>query len=153
VKLFDNIPQALRSLPQWVNFKTEMRDGKETKIPLNPRTLLNAKSNDPSTWTSYEEAVKNCRNGIGLGFVFTKSDPFTGVDLDKCIDPVTGEIERWALRIINTIGSYTEKSPSGTGIHIITESKLPVASRKVGRIECYDSGRFFTFTGDILHEE
>jgi len=143
---YQNIPPELRSLPHWVNFK----NGK--KIPLNPQNLENAQSDNPATWDSFEKAAVNCRNGIGLGFVFTENDPFTGTDLDKCIDPVTGKIETWALRIINTIKSYTEMSPSGKGVHIITKSKLPPGSRKVGRIECYDAGRFFTFTGDILNE-
>src|SRR5208283_3852718 len=64
---------------------------------------------------------------------------------------VTGEIEPWALEMIHAIESYSEVSPSGTGIHILVESTLPrEGSRKVGQVEIYDSGRYFTVTGEIL---
>lgn len=48
---FNSIPTKLRTLPHWVNWKAEQKGDKTTKIPINPLTLQNAKSNDPSTWT------------------------------------------------------------------------------------------------------
>ena len=88
----------------------------------------------------------------GVGFVVTKEDDFVGFDLDKCIDPKTGEIEPWALKIVQTINSYTERSPSGTGLRIMARGVLPVGPRRKGGFEIYDSGRYFTITGDHLKE-
>ena len=61
----------------------------------------------------------------GIGFVFTESDPFCGVDLDACVDPKTGQIASWASEIVGALDSYTEFSPSGTGLHVLLRAKLP----------------------------
>jgi primase-polymerase (primpol)-like protein len=34
---FSKIPQELKALPQWVLWKSEIRDGKPTKIPYCPQ--------------------------------------------------------------------------------------------------------------------
>jgi len=145
-----NIPEELKLLPQWVNWKTETRGGKITKIPLNPKTLKNAQSNNPDTWGTFEKALSNYRNGIGVGIVVTEDDSYAGMDLDKCRDPETGELKPWAKDIITKVRSYTEVSPSGKGIRGIVKCTLPKGERKVGNIEIYDTGRFFTITGKTL---
>jgi hypothetical protein len=86
----------------------------------------------------------------GLGFVFTEEDPYVGVDLDDCRDPHSGEIAPWALEIIRELDSYTEVSPSGTGMHVLLRGELPKGRNRKGKIEMYDSGRYFTVTGEHL---
>ena len=83
--------------------------------------------------------------------MFSESDPFCGIDLDKCRNKETGELESWAAGIVSEMDSYTEISPSGTGIHIITKGKLPGSKNRSGKIEMYDRLRYFTMTGNILH--
>jgi putative DNA primase/helicase len=61
----------------------------------------------------------------GIGFVFTESDPFCGVDLDACVDPKTGEIASWASEIVRELNSYTAFSPSGTGLHVLLRAEFP----------------------------
>ena len=85
---------------------------------------------------------------MGIGFVFTADDPFVGVDLDHCRDPETGEVEPWAQEIVDELDSYTEVSPSKTGLHSIVNGKLPPGGRRKGRVEMYEAGRYFTVTGD-----
>src|SRR5262249_20637492 len=80
------------------------------------------------------------------GFVFTSDDPFTGIDLDHSRNPQTSEISERAQQILETFDSYTEVSPSGTGLHCIIKGKLPPGRRRVEGVEVYDSGRFFTIT-------
>lgn len=77
-------------------------------------------------------------------------DPFTGVDLDHCRDPKTGEIEQWAMKEIKGLDSYTEISPSGTGVHVFVEGQLPPGKRKKGNYEMYSEARYFTMTGHHL---
>jgi primase-polymerase (primpol)-like protein len=48
---------------------------------------------------------------------------------------------------IDKLNSYTEISPSGTGVHIYTKAKLPSTGRRKNNIEFYNSGRYFTVTG------
>jgi hypothetical protein len=150
------IPQELRGLPQWVLWKSEIRDGKPTKIPYCPHEpKRKAEADNPETWGTYEQAIRHYRahrnNGIaGIGYEFSADDLFTGVDLDKCRDPKTGEIEPWAQDIITRLSSYTELSPSGRGVHILVKGKLPPGPRRKGKIEMYDRGRYFTMTGHHL---
>src|SRR5215216_3182707 len=142
----------IRDLRQWLVWRSEARDGKPTKIPYSPITGQRASSRTPETWTGYEEAVRACKEeGYGgIGFVFTSEDDLCGVDLDGCLDPVTGEIEPWAWTIIEKLDSYTEISPSGTGVHILVRGELPAGRNRKGRFEAYDRGRYFTVTGKHL---
>jgi putative DNA primase/helicase len=84
-----------------------------------------------------------------VGFVFCSGDPYVGIDLDDCVDPETGQIELWALQIIEELDSYTEFSPSGKGVHIIVKGKIPSAVKR-DEIEMYDCKRFFTITGHVV---
>ena len=151
---FNNIPDELRRHPHWVNWTVEERDSRPTKIPINPTTERHAKSNNSNTWATFEKALevyKACENEriAGVGFVFSKDDDYSGTDLDHCRNPETGAIEPWAMRVIEALNSYSEISPSGTGIKIFTRGSLPIAGSgsKNGNIEMYHRKRFFTITG------
>jgi hypothetical protein len=142
----------IRDLMQWVCWRSEERDGKLTKIPYSPHTSVRASSTDPETWADYSGAVKACKeHGYGgIGFVFTPEDDLCGVDLDGCLNPETGEIERWAQEIIHELDSYSEISPSGTGVHVLVRGTLLPGRNRKGRFEAYDRGRYFTVTGRHL---
>jgi len=138
----------MRDLSQWLCWRTEERDGKPTKVPYSPLTGQRASSTTPETWAGYQEAVRTCKeHGYdGIGFVFTPEDDLCGVDLDRCLDPQTGEMEPWAQEIVEELNSYTEISPSGTGVHVLVRAKLPRGRNRKGRFEAYDRGRYFTVT-------
>lgn len=151
--LLDNLPEALKARRQWVVWKYEDHGKpKSDKVPYNLRTGQKAKSNDSTTWAMFDEAVTAFHRGgfDGIGFVFSEHDPYVGVDLDGCRDPHTGQLEPWAGEIVERLDSYTEASPSGTGVHIFIKAVLPAGGRKKGKIEMYDSGRFFTVTGEHI---
>jgi transcriptional regulator with XRE-family HTH domain len=148
----DNIPSEMKEYPHWVCWGIEKRDSKDTKIPYSPHGGK-AKSDDPSTWGTFEQAqayLEQHPNLSGLGFVFADDDPFCGVDLDKCRNPETGEINADAQKMIDDFASYTEISPSGEGVHIIVKGKKKGARARNGKIELYDTGRYFTVTGNVL---
>jgi hypothetical protein len=142
----------MRDLIQWLCWRIEERDGRPTKVPYDPSTGEKAESTNPKTWTSYEKAVSVCKDHgyEGIGFVFTPEDDLCGVDLDKCLDPETGEIEGWAREVIDELDSYTEISPSEMGVHIFVRAELPAGRNRKGRFEAYDRGRYFTVTGKHL---
>src|SRR2546421_5983457 len=141
----------LMPYPQFVVWKYTVEQGKLKKRPYNPKTHLPARTNDPTTWTSIEPALKALATGRynGIGFVFSESDPFTGTDLDNCVSK-DGTIAPWAQAIITTLSSYTEYSPSKLGMHILTQATLPSAGRKIGNVEMYSHNRFFTLTTDHI---
>ena len=162
-----NIPEELKSLPQWVGFlAATAKNGKTTKKPVNPHTLNGASSTDPSTWGTFAEAVQcvgqPCRVGsdsgtvTGIGFVFRP--PYCGIDIDHCIDRDSGAVHPQALAIVALMDSYTEISPSGTGLHILYKGavhddwkrKKTSALGKGIDLEMYQQGRYFTVTGNVF---
>ena len=147
-----NIPQGLKETDQWAAWRWERRDGKWTKPPLNPSTGRYAHTNDPDSWGSFDAALRLMRKHRlpGVGFMFHPEDDYAGVDLDDCLDRETGEIEPQAQEIIAELGSYTEISPSETGLKVFVRGELPPGRRRKGQIEMYDRSRFFTTTGRRL---
>jgi putative DNA primase/helicase len=150
--IIENIPEELKQRPQWVLWRYEERDEKLTKIPYSTAGWW-ASSTDPTTWSTFGEALttQQKRGHDGIGFVFSDDDPYCGIDLDKCRVPQTGEISAWAKKIINRVPEgYAEISPSGTGIHIIVEGTVRGGGMRKGPVEMYSRARFFTITGVLL---
>jgi hypothetical protein len=147
-----HIPQALKATPSWICWMAKPNGERVEKIPVCATTLQHASSTDPGTWTTYEKAkhVAEKHAGLGLGFVFQRNAGIVGIDLDKCRDASTGVMEPWAHDIVRDLNSYTEASPSGTGVHTYVCGALPPGRRKRGRVEAYEDGRFFTVTGYAL---
>jgi putative DNA primase/helicase len=151
----EKIPNELRRLPQWVNWRYEQKPGesKHTKVPINSRTGKRASTTNPATWSTFEEArARSSREGVdGLGFVFNGN--FIGIDVDNAIDPATQTLKLWAKKIVASVHTYAELSPSKTGAHLISAGCLPDGWRGLnrayedGKVEIYSSGRFFTMTG------
>ena len=146
----DALPDALVDRDQWVCWRTHDRDGKPTKVPLIPGTTQFASTTDPTTWTSFLQARQAAANTPveGLGFVFTADDPLVGIDLDDCRDPDAETPTAWAAEVLDTLDSYSEVSPSGTGYHVIVRGERPEGRNRAGDLEVYDRSRFFTVTGD-----
>lgn len=138
----ENIPSELKLLKQWVCWAGS------DKIPKNPFTGGNARSNDASTWASFDQAVAACEqfHFDGLGFMFANG--YFGVDLDHCLDNVD-----FCDEFVETLQSYAEYSKSGNGIHIICKGELPSGARRRGNVEMYNSGRYFICTGNLYSEK
>jgi putative DNA primase/helicase len=155
----DRLPAELRACNQWVCWRRESREGKDTKVPCSAKDGRLASVREPSSWSSFEvakSALKD-RGFDGLGFVFTAADPYCGIDLDSALD---GERrpKAWAKEILKLLpaGAYIEVSPSGRGLHVILRGSKPGsrAKRPVGdgAVEIYDQLRYFTMTGDCFAE-
>ncbi|MFC7237633.1 hypothetical protein ACFQS4_05275 [Saliphagus sp. GCM10025317] len=146
----ESIPEKLRNRDQWLCWRSEDRDGKSTKVPIDPKTGSFASSTDDTTWSDFDSVLAYSHAGTadGIGFVFTPNDPFVGIDLDDCRDPETGRPDTVIKSIVQQLDSYTEVSPSGTGYHVLVEGALPSGRNRRGQIELYDHARYFTVTGD-----
>jgi len=138
---WQRIPQELRDLAQWVVWRYEKRGDKQTKVPYNP-SGKHAKSSDPATWATFDQVIAVAERFDGIGYVFSADDPYTGCDFDAPLD--AGK-----LATVKTLGSYTERSPSGNGLHVIVRAKLrgPGHNDQEAGREIYDRGRYFTMTG------
>lgn len=139
--MLQNIPIELRALPQWVCAGPD-------KIPVSPRTGQAASVTDPATWGTFEEA---CRTGFKhVGFVLAAWDPYCIIDLDnKPEKPLTEEQWQRHQKILTAFDSYTERSASGRGYHIIVKGKLPSGVHR-DNVEVYSSARYMICTGDVV---
>lgn len=149
--MFERTPEELKQLNQWHCWK----NASGTKIPIQVNGDP-AKSNDAGTWTDFETACDASQFHSGLAFEIT--DPYTGIDLDGCLDE-EGDLRQWAWEILARFDGVglIEISPSGTGIKILTRARKPegmpclhkIATKPKQQIEVYDHSRFWTITGDI----
>ena len=146
---FLNIPEELRILPQWVCANSN------SKVPMVATSPYNASSTDSNTWSTFREAVMSveCGNYDYIGFVFNNNG-IVGIDLDTAYDE-EGFISPLAADIIGRCKSYTEKSRSGRGVHILVKGDLPFKGKNnLSGVEIYKQSRYFIMTGDsILYDE
>jgi putative DNA primase/helicase len=159
----DNIPVELREREQWVCWKLEPRQGKDgmTKVPYSATDGRRASCTAPGTWSSFSVALRAVdeRGYDGVGFFFSRDDPYVGIDLDNALDE-NGEVKPAQLEVLRGLGSYTELSQSGKGLHVILKGETPGnQSMKCGNafgegegLEIYPSDRFFIMTGNRLDE-
>lgn len=153
----ENIPAELKNRPQWVGWRFEKRKGKWTKPPINIHTGCGAKSNDPATWSTFGEAVAywqaNKGRIDGVGYVLTEDDPYCLIDFDEVVTDRI--IDPQVRKIVDTFNTYTEKSVSGDGLHLICQATKPgdKCRAKVSDtvdVEFYSEKRYFTVTGNAL---
>lgn len=157
----DSPPCIMQALPNWVVWRIWHRDGAKIKVPVDPRLQQPAKTNDPTTWRSYEEAKdtfsKYGNRYAGVGFILGDGNGLFGIDLDGCVHD--NELAPWACTILDRFDTYTELSPSGTGIKLYGIGEVPEGIRlkckieapnltgKTPGLEVYGRNRFFCFTG------
>lgn len=162
----ENIPLKLRELNQWVGFVLN-DEGK--KIPINPKVEGNgdcAKISDPSTWGSFEQAVKTVEVGmcVGIEFAMTPETGLIFLDIDCHTDKCKTEEEKEELRkqydamcrAASTYRTYQEKSYSGEGVHVLAygtlDEDLKTGTSSLMPIEIYTDKRFLVMTGHRIND-
>ena len=153
------LPKAFGGLARYKQFiiylltQSKSRPGKMDKLPINWRTGKVANAHDSKIWLSAEEAITKAKefgSMAGVGFVFTKNDPFFFLDIDDCLLPDNATWSQLALTLITTFaGAAVEVSSSGKGLHIIGSGTVPSHCCRNGdeKLELYTSGRFVALTG------
>ena len=153
---YDNIPQELRVLKQWVCAK------EGSKVPMQANRPYPASSTNPATWASFEDALWAVEHGYYdyIGFVFNDNG-IVGIDLDDAVSTLefsslNGIIPvRYAsdiaTDILNLCNTYAEISKSGTGLHILLKGDIPFKGKNnLNGVEMYKTARFFIMTGDAF---
>ena len=141
----DNIPNEIKKLPQWVCSKGDR------KLPMRAGLPEVASSVDSTTWSHFDTARASVERGYYdyVGFVFNDNG-IVGIDIDDGIDE-DGFLSPLAADIISRCKSYTEKSKSGTGVHILLYGSLPFKGKNnLKGVEIYKSARYFIMTGDTF---
>jgi len=147
------IPQALAERAQWLVWRFEPGEKKPKKMPYyacgRRRTGVQGSELDRSDLVSLEVAVAKAAGGYsGIGFAFLPGDGLIGIDIDGCIDAATGVITPRAGAIIDACASYTELSPSGTGVHIIVSGESETFKSNDIGLEVFCGRQYFTFTAN-----
>lgn len=112
---------------RWLLWRSEIRDGRPNKTPYSPYGGR-ARTDDAETWATRQDAEEIARRigngaGGGVGIVLGETGDglaLGGIDLDSCRAP-DDTIEDWAFEVIKRFKSYTEISPSGTGVKIFPD--------------------------------
>ena len=155
----ESLPPELTGCRQWLPWRygplTEK--DKPDKLPCDARGFL-CDCNDPNNWHTFQEAVALCvKLGLdGIGFAHPARAGLVCLDIDDCRDPVTGILSKIAQQVVELFCSYTEVSPSQTGIRIVVCAPCPERPYpRVGyyrglKIEVFKFSGFVTVTGQVL---
>ena len=141
----DKIPQELKTLNQWVCARGD------SKAPMIAYTSCAASSTNPLTWSMFEDARGSIEDKTHdyIGFVFNDNG-IVGIDIDDGYDD-DGFLSDIATDIIGKCNSYTEKSMSGRGFHILLKGDIPFKGKNNRNgVEIYKQSRFFIMTGDVI---
>lgn len=172
--LWANIPEELKERAQWA-----VSGASKAPLYLKNEKVIGAKSTDPATWMSFNDACKLAWNnrelitthvdkhgievkqqGYSIGYMLSAEDPFTCIDLDvkdasNCTDAsqwtTPDQYERFDS-IIKIFNSYTEYSRSGKGFHIWVKGNIGEGRRREG-VEVYSQERFIVCTGNTFKSE
>ena len=142
--MYDNIPQELRDLNQWVCANDC------SKVPMQATCDRPASSTNPATWASFEDALWAVENGYYdyLGFVFNDNG-IVGIDIDDGYDD-NNAVSQITTDVIGKCRSYTEVSKSGRGFHIFVKGDIPFKGKNnLAGVEIYKTARFFIMTGNV----
>jgi hypothetical protein len=146
--------EDLKRQRRWILWRLETVN-KETKVPYRPNGYK-ASDTNPAHWHTFAELkpVAHTFSGIGLVLGTVEGVTVWGIDLDKCCDRATGKFSPESRDVVIALDSYTEYSPSGTGVHVwcIGEGELPGPGLQkpypgAKQIEVKGAGYYHTFTG------
>jgi hypothetical protein len=160
-RIRERFPAQLRELPVWLLWKLAKDDSRDKpkKVPYyadgNARSGTLDGPEDRQRLVTFEQAAaaflaRGYMSGLGiaLGVVPGKNICLGGIDLDGCC-AATGEPDERASEIMRAAHSYTERSPSGLGIHVLGTGD--VGKTKISGLEIYGGARYFTVTGERLN--
>lgn len=155
----DGIPAALKAIPQWAPWRAVPKaNGKADKVP-HRADAPSAMASTKESWWGFDAAVKASANLSGIGLNIKREADITSTDLDGCVTLAgdgTVTIAPWADEIIGKAATYTEVSPSKTGIRMFHRGRCDdwTSDRTDGKpgIEIYagNSPRFVTVTGQRI---
>ena len=142
--MYELIPRELKEKHCWVNVWNN------SKVPMQSTIRKAASASDSNTWSTFDDAVSAVERGVydGIGYVFC-GDGLVGIDIDDGF--TDGLLNPLAADIIGHCRSYTEKSRSGRGVHILVRGELPFKGKNNrSAVEIYKSNRYFIMTGTMI---
>ncbi|MCH5165087.1 MAG: DUF3849 domain-containing protein [Clostridiales bacterium] len=153
-QLIERVPEEMKNKPNWVIVRTKFNEdkGRLDKFLIDVHTGKMAKSDDPATWTTFDEAREYAKNngGVALAYALDGKDGIACIDLDDCFED-NGDLTPFAKDLFDKCdGMYCERSVSGKGLHFFGKTQgMDVRTfSKDGEMEFYRGSHFIAMTGD-----
>lgn len=158
---YSQIAPMLQADGRFCLYRIEARSRASPEMTKNPYKLNGTRA-DPgnrSHYGTFANAVAEYEHGGYDGITIGCFSPFKLIDVDDCI--VDGKLDERGQDIVDTLDSYTELSPSGTGVHIFVlaenlqfDKKRYYINNRSTHVEVYDpmvTKKFLTMTGECIH--
>ena len=156
---YDRIPEEMRWDRQWCLAGPD--DTGKYKAPhgFGPKGPFKISPVQDMHWRDLESVIEAAElyKPCGIGFMLTKTDAYTCIDLDVKNSHNEPDQTKWTTHeqlerfwhIISAFDSYTERSASGQGFHIWVRGKIGPGCKRDG-VEVYSQERFIVCTGDVV---
>ena len=150
----EGIPDFLKALPYWINWKPVFVDGKAKKLPTYGETVLRGQYWE-TEGRPFADALRTVPANGGLSLLLSRQNDLACIDIDDCLpnSPRLNKILQLAP------DAWCDLSPSGNGAHVWgilpnKNSYLLPGRKTIGyhgkEYEWYGSGRGITVTGHPL---
>lgn len=151
---FENIPDELRAAPLWLQYYLSADSKHPDKKPRKHPCVKYATPEDRKANLRPLDKLLERPATAGVQRWIDKAEGFTFVDIDRVRDPETGDVEEWALELIDELDTYCELSASGKGFHLIARATLPRDFHvDPDQVEIYagnTSNKLMALTGDVF---
>ena len=148
------VPDEMKQRTNWVVVKTwwNAKKGRYAKRPIDCNTGGYAESDNPETWTTFDNALKYLKEkgGTTIAYALDGKDKIACLDFDECYDENRLPNETVKEALSKCGATYTEHSLSGEGFHILGKTNgmdLRTFS-KDGSLEFYQKDHFISLTGN-----
>lgn len=151
----DRIPPQLKAMKLWLVWRVDKINpttGKANKVPVYARSGFNRSGaqgteHDIENLATFDEAMTAMDADStlgGVGFACLPGQGIVALDVDHCVSD--GVIDKVAARVSDC--TYTEISPSGTGIRAFWFGEAANGKNPDNGFELYSQKQFVTVTGD-----
>lgn len=156
-----NLPDWLQSQRCFGLFGSRWNDtkGKYDKWPINAKTGKNASVSDPTTWSTFAEALTGLHkyHVAGIGIFLTLDLGITCLDVDHVLDRQTGQpLPNFQDQVKDILehseNTYLERSMSGNGFHLLFKGRIPGQRKRHNNCEMYSDKRFISLTTDVIDD-
>lgn len=169
---FDSFPDhaaPLKARDQWLCSQSRNMDKgkKPRKVPVDPNNPegYGINATNPANWMPYEEAKRHHDENSLIdyyAFATCEGDPYSFIDVDERIDPMTGEVPPVIMKLVKHLDSYAYVTPNH-GVRIVIEGELNDTggdyvwtdpdTGEEHIFEVYDRKRYLVFTDWVFHDE
>jgi putative DNA primase/helicase len=142
------LPLQIRQLQRFLPWRSQVRaNGKQGKCPLRRlgSRLYPVRADNPAAWLFLEVARHEVETGQADGIGLCVPEDLCVIDIDDVLHG--GCLNEDILRMVERYRTWTEVSPSGTGLHLWFRNPEGLRPRRREQLELLTAGGYVTLTG------